>query len=260
MTTEQIVEDRELPEPLPSIEADPGEEFAAQLTAEIDQLNRGEGVEGITPPDELAPAPAPSAPLPATPAAVAPAPSIPSSPIPEATATTPDATRIVELERQNDAYQEQIAQAELAREAAQYQQTLIDQGQDDSTASNIATQHYQTRMQAWESYKTNQTLRSTYEGQFNDTIDVAEKYGIPAKSLSHLGTREAKIIEAQRLKETREMKKQISQLQQAQVPSQTLDSGLSEGSGTTDEHLVDQYNAGNVTPATTAAMKRLTGL
>ena len=175
------------------------------------------------------------------PPAVAPAPEAPIVTTPPVAAPSAEVARIQQLEKDNDAFQERIAQGELTRQAEVYRAQLIQDGNDEAAATNIARRELQNQQRAWEGFKANHSLRSEYANHFTSAFDIGEEFGVSAKDLSRLATVPEMRLEARRLKDSRVKDERISVLEKKQVPVQSLDSGVSESGGRSDWDIWSDY-------------------
>jgi len=93
---------------------------------------------------------------------------------------------------------------------------------------------------------------------------LSQEYGVPAASLMVYNTAEemtqAAIQQGPRDREVQQMKKEIADLKRARVPSQDYNQPAGRTAATSEERLLDQYNAGVRTPETEAAGRRAAGL
>lgn len=185
-------------------------------------------------------------------------PPVPVAPPPP---TAADAHRLADLERQVKGYEANQANQYLADEARQYQQQLIQQGQDDQSAATIAQQHYQSRMEAWQHFQARNEMAVAQMQRLDTATRLADAHGVPARDLIRLGSEAEMEREALRQKEISDLKNQVAALEKGKVRPQQLDSGVSGPAAVSSyEEDLDRYNEGATDAAAMAAGRRAAGM
>jgi hypothetical protein len=165
-----------------------------------------------------------------------------------------DAGRIAALERQNSELQEGQAQQHLADEARQYHAKLIQDGQNEQDAAQIAQTHYTGRMQAWGNFKATTDLKTAYEARLNDVVTIARETGASPESLLSYGTRDEMVRAATLEKRVSDVEAENKRLRLEGVPAQKMDSAIASPTAISSfASDAERYNAGARDEAATAA-------
>jgi hypothetical protein len=166
---------------------------------------------------------------------------------PVAPETPADLGTIERLQKQVSDFQEQQAQSHLVNEANEYKAWLVQNGQDEQTSTQIAEQHYSTRMQAWGNFKAQTDLKTAYEGRLDSALRIAEETGVSAREadMQRAASTEKRISD---------LETENKRLKLEGVPAQKLDSAIASPTAvSSNASNLDRYNEGARDEAATAA-------
>jgi hypothetical protein len=170
--------------------------------------------------------------------------------------------------KQQENLQKQIMQHEVEKqrqaietEARQYNQTLVDQGMDELQAQQLTEQLKQTRGKEIEYSQNIQNMDAFYQGKMNAALLISEQHGVPARELMQYNSPDEMKKHASSQSEVVKLKAEIARLKKEQVPPQQMDNSQAPAEASSSEdRLLDRYNAGDRSPEAINAAKKILGL
>ena len=176
--------------------------------------------------------------------------------------------QLEETKQYQDNLQKQVMQYEVEKqrqaiesEAVQYNSALVDQGMEQAQADQLTQQLKQTRVNEQQYSQNIQNLDAYYKGKFNAAMEIGDKYSISPKELMAYDNPQDMEKHASSQSEVSKLKAEIAKLKKGQVPAQQYDNSQAPAEGSTSEQrLLDKYNAGDRSPDAVAAAKRILGL
>ena len=176
--------------------------------------------------------------------------------------------QLEETKQYQDNLQKQVMQYEVEKqrqaiesEAVQYNSALVDQGMEQAQADQLTQQLKQTRVNEQQYNQNIQNLDAYYKGKFNAAMEIGDKYSISPKELMAYDNPQDMEKHASSQSEVSKLKAEIAKLKKGQVPAQQYDNSQAPAEGSTSEQrLLDKYNAGDRSPDAVAAAKRILGL
>jgi len=149
----------------------------------------------------------------------------------------------------------------IESEAVKYNSALVDQGMEQAQADQMTQQLKQSRVNEQQYNQNIQNLDAYYKGKFNAAMEIGEKHGISPKELMAYDSPQDMEKHASSQSEVSKLKAEIAKLKKGQVPAQQYDNSQAPAEGSTSEQrLLDKYNAGDRSPDAVAAAKRILGL
>ena len=265
MTTEQTP----LPEPpVPANTPDRGSEDDARFQGYIDAAADSDPDDTYLyePPTEVDDEPLapvaeeePQLPFPETP--VAPAPVEPAPVVPN---------ELDILRQQNEAYQQQLQQAELQRQSqlleqqtAQMATDLQNQGLMPAEAAQIAQQQTHYRQQAMQAQQQAQQYAEFQQGKMNAAFYYGQLHNVSPQELMQYNTPQEMERAAKSHTEIAALKAEVASMKRGQVAPQSMDNNqTSPVQGNSQERLVDSAlgkPASQWSPAESEAMRTISG-
>ena len=176
--------------------------------------------------------------------------------------------QLEETKQQQENLQKQVMQYEVEKqrqaiedEAVRYNQALVEGGMEEAQAKQLTEQLKQTRVNEQQYSQNIQNLDAYYRGKFNAAMEIGEKHGISPKELMAFENPQDMEKHASSQSEVSKLKAEIAKLKKEQVPAQQYDNSQAPAEGSTSEQrLLDKYNAGDRSPDAVAAAKRILGL
>ena len=176
--------------------------------------------------------------------------------------------QLEETKQQQENLQKQVMQYEVEKqrqaiedEAVRYNQALVEGGMEEAQAKQLTEQLKQTRVNEQQYSQNIQNLDAYYRGKFNAAMEIGEKHGISPKELMAFDSPQDMEKHASSQSEVTRLKAEIAKLKKEQVPAQQYDNSQAPAEGSTSEQrLLDKYNAGDRSPDAVAAAKRILGL
>ena len=176
--------------------------------------------------------------------------------------------QLEETKQQQENLQKQVMQYEVEKqrqaiedEAVRYNQALVEGGMEEAQAKQLTEQLKQTRVNEQQYNQNIQNLDAYYRGKFNAAMEIGEKHGISPKELMAFENPQDMEKHASSQSEVSKLKAEIAKLKKEQVPAQQYDNSQAPAEGSTSEQrLLDKYNAGDRSPDAVAAAKRILGL
>ena len=176
--------------------------------------------------------------------------------------------QLEETKQQQENLQKQVMQYEVEKqrqaiedEAVRYNQALVEGGMEEAQAKQLTEQLKQTRVNEQQYSQNIQNLDAYYRGKFNAAMEIGEKHGISPKELMAFDSPQDMEKHASSQSEVARLKAEIAKLKKEQVPAQQYDNSQAPAEGSTSEQrLLDKYNAGDRSPDAVAAAKRILGL
>ena len=176
--------------------------------------------------------------------------------------------QLEETRQQQENLQKQVMQYEVEKqrqaiesEAVRYNSALVEQGMEQAQADQMTQQLKQSRVNEQQYNQNIQNLDAYYKGKFNAAMEIGEKHGISPKTLMQYESPQDMEKHASSQSEVSKLKAEIAKLKKGQVPAQQYDNSQAPAEGSTSEQrLLDKYNAGDRSPDAVAAAKRILGL
>lgn len=176
--------------------------------------------------------------------------------------------QLEETRQQQENLQKQVMQYEVEKqrqaiesEAVRYNSALVEQGMEQAQADQMTQQLKQSRVNEQQYNQNIQNLDAYYKGKFNAAMVIGEKHGISPKELIAYDNPQDMEKHASSQSEVSKLKAEIAKLKKGQVPAQQYDNSQAPAEGSTSEQrLLDKYNAGDRSPDAVAAAKRILGL
>ena len=176
--------------------------------------------------------------------------------------------QLEETKRYQESLQRQVMQYEVEKqrqaiesEAVRYNHALVEQGMEQAQADQMTQQLKQSRVNEQQYSQNIQNLDAYYRGKFNAAMEIGEKHGISPKELMAFDSPQDMEKHASSQSEVTRLKAEIAKLKKEQVPAQQYDNSQAPAEGSTSEQrLLDKYNAGDRSPDAVAAAKRILGL
>jgi len=176
--------------------------------------------------------------------------------------------QLEETKRYQENLQKQVMQYEVEKqrqaiedEAVRYNQALVEGGMEEAQAKQLTEQLKQTRVNEQQYSQNIQNLDAYYRGKFNAAMEIGDKYNISPKELMAFDSPQDMEKHASSQSEVARLKAEIAKLKKEQVPAQQYDNSQAPAEGSTSEQrLLDKYNAGDRSPDAVAAAKRILGL
>jgi hypothetical protein len=194
------------------------------------------------------------------------------APAPEQPQTQPseqvDPQSFTELKNQVRSQQEQIQyytqleqRANIQQQVDQYQQDLQKQGYLPEQAAQMANQQAEMVQQKQQLDKQAEEFSRFKQGQVNAARVFAKQYKLGIDDLAALerfNTPQEMELEAKRVSENRDLRVELAQLKQQQVPAQSFDNNQPSPAATGSQNeLLDRYIAGDRSSDVVAAAQRL---
>tara|TARA_R100000008_G_C3579877_1_gene167743 strand:+ start:1166 stop:1960 length:795 start_codon:yes stop_codon:yes gene_type:complete len=191
------------------------------------------------------------------------------TPVAENTDQVGDLTKqLEETKKQQEVLQRQIMQNEVEKqrqaietEARKYNQALIDQGMDELQAQQLTEQLKTSRQKEVQHSQNIQNLDAYYQGKMNAAMEIGEKHGVSPKQLMNYNTPEEMEKHASSQSKVAKLEAEVARLKKEQVPPQQMDTSQAPAEASSSEdRLLDRYNAGDRSPEAINAAKRILGL
>ena len=170
----------------------------------------------------------------------------------------------VKTQQEQLQYYSQLEQrSRLQQQAAQWEQEFERQGYLPEQARQMANDRASRTQESQQLQTQAEEYRQFREGQRNAAVHYAKEFKLGFDDLTVLekfSTPREMEIEAKRIAETRDLKAELAQLKQGQVPTQSFDNNQPSPSATgSEDDLLDKYIAGDRSPSVVAAAARLLG-
>jgi hypothetical protein len=172
--------------------------------------------------------------------------------------------QIAELQRQAQEYESVRQRAQMQQESQRYQQQLESKGYMPEQAEEAAKQYTQTRQIQQNLMKKAEEYGQVIMAKTAAAEHFAQKYKLDMSSLAILRQADsAEVMEemAKKVAEDHNIRAELNQLRQAQVPPQRFDNSQGEPQvAANDASWLDRYNTGDRSSNALAAARRAVGL
>jgi len=176
------------------------------------------------------------------------------------------------LSQQNNTLQQQVNQwtqwqqqqqmeRQILEEANATRQQLETQGYSDEQVEQLVTQQQSFQRREAELQSNLQRTQLHEQGRYRAAMHYAKQHGVDAESLLSYNSPQEMESRAQEIGRIAQLEAKLAKYEKSQVPPQSFDSGTSAVSAaSSDEALLDRYNAGDRSEQAAAAARRAAGL